>query len=290
MPLPPKLGFPVTTRQFSLLEMVSRAWGSEFQAPDHGVYIWSNGRRFDSTDQGFTGIYSRNIPIAIPQATAPVLSGALVGPDVVLNWTAASITGSTIGAYQVLRNIDGGAFSLLTTVGNVLTYTDLAPATGHTYGYEVIAIPVVGVNSNPSNTVFESPALAGFVINVGDGVPQGFSFEVHGWDGLNGQIGPGSTGALVSGTAPFLGPGSQFCVGDAVGGFPPGLSPPLFTVNLSSVASQSAFTSVTVNGHTYLTASVDFFSNGGGCGPTIWEWAVPSGMILGNDYAIVFVV
>lgn len=81
-PLPSSLGHQVTTRQFSLLEMVSRAWGSEFQAPDHGVYVWSNGRRFDSTDQGFTGIYSRNIPMAIPppvpQATTPVLSGQIV--------------------------------------------------------------------------------------------------------------------------------------------------------------------------------------------------------------------
>jgi hypothetical protein len=58
--LPPSLGLPVTTRQFSLLEMVSRAWGSEFQAPDHGVYRFNNGARwFDSTDQGTTGIYRR---------------------------------------------------------------------------------------------------------------------------------------------------------------------------------------------------------------------------------------
>ena len=49
----------VTTRNFSLVEMVSRAWGSEFRAPDHGIYEFSNGRRFDSTDIGETGIYKR---------------------------------------------------------------------------------------------------------------------------------------------------------------------------------------------------------------------------------------
>jgi len=58
--LPSSLGLPVSTRQFSLLELVSRAWGSEFFAPDHGIYQFANGqRRFDSTDLGTTGIYRR---------------------------------------------------------------------------------------------------------------------------------------------------------------------------------------------------------------------------------------
>lgn len=56
-PLNPDLGPQVSQRQFSLLEMVERAWGSEFRAPDHGIYEFSNGRRFDSTDLGTTGIY-----------------------------------------------------------------------------------------------------------------------------------------------------------------------------------------------------------------------------------------
>lgn len=55
--IPAALGRPVTTRQFSWKEMVIRQWGSEYSAPDHGVYQFSNGRRFDSTDLGTTGIY-----------------------------------------------------------------------------------------------------------------------------------------------------------------------------------------------------------------------------------------
>lgn len=51
----------VTTRDISWLDMAMRAWGSEFNAPDHGVYRWSNGREFDSTDKGQTGIYSPNL-------------------------------------------------------------------------------------------------------------------------------------------------------------------------------------------------------------------------------------
>ena len=60
MPLPPlnpRLGRQVTTRDFSLLEMASREWGSEFRAPDHRVYTFGGVRSFDSTDLGFTGFY-----------------------------------------------------------------------------------------------------------------------------------------------------------------------------------------------------------------------------------------
>ena len=55
--LPQSLGKPVTTRQFSWKEMVIRQWGSEFSAPDHRIYLFSNGSAFDSTDLGVTGIY-----------------------------------------------------------------------------------------------------------------------------------------------------------------------------------------------------------------------------------------
>ena len=37
--------------------MVQRAWGSEWSAPDPGAYNFSNGRKYDSTDRGLTGIY-----------------------------------------------------------------------------------------------------------------------------------------------------------------------------------------------------------------------------------------
>lgn len=59
--VPPSLGKPVTTRQFSWAEMARRAWGSEFSAPDHRVYEWSNGRGFDSTDRGETGFYEHGV-------------------------------------------------------------------------------------------------------------------------------------------------------------------------------------------------------------------------------------
>lgn len=58
MPLiPPELGQKVSTRTLTWSELAERAWGSEFNAPDHGIYSFSNGRKFDSTDKNFTGIY-----------------------------------------------------------------------------------------------------------------------------------------------------------------------------------------------------------------------------------------
>lgn len=57
IPIPPALGLPVTTRSFSMNEMTRRAWGSEYSAPDHRIYQFSNGRAFDSTDIGQTGFY-----------------------------------------------------------------------------------------------------------------------------------------------------------------------------------------------------------------------------------------
>lgn len=59
--IPPSNGRPVTTRSFSLLEMVSREWGSEFRAPDHRVYLFAGWRGFDSTDMGTTGFYRQGI-------------------------------------------------------------------------------------------------------------------------------------------------------------------------------------------------------------------------------------
>ena len=60
MTLDPKINFNVTTRDYSVYDMVVRAWGSEYNIPDRGAYEFSNGRRFDSTDKNNTGIYRNN--------------------------------------------------------------------------------------------------------------------------------------------------------------------------------------------------------------------------------------
>ena len=50
-------GPKVSWRTINWLDLATRAWGSEFRAPDHGVYEFSGGRKFDSTDQTNSGIY-----------------------------------------------------------------------------------------------------------------------------------------------------------------------------------------------------------------------------------------
>jgi hypothetical protein len=57
---PNNLGSKVTSRDINWADLVHRAWGSEFNAPDHGIYEWSNGRKYDSTDKGTTGLYGVN--------------------------------------------------------------------------------------------------------------------------------------------------------------------------------------------------------------------------------------
>ena len=53
------LGSKVSTRNIQWADLCQRSWGSEFFAPDHGVFEFSDGRKFDSTDTGYTGLYTQ---------------------------------------------------------------------------------------------------------------------------------------------------------------------------------------------------------------------------------------
>lgn len=55
------LGSPVTSSTWSALDLVQRMWGPEWAAPDHDIYLWSNGRGFDSTDMNTGGIYNPDL-------------------------------------------------------------------------------------------------------------------------------------------------------------------------------------------------------------------------------------
>lgn len=48
----------VSTRTFSLLDLVQRVWKEEWNKPEK-AYEFKNGRKFDSTDRQTTGIYTR---------------------------------------------------------------------------------------------------------------------------------------------------------------------------------------------------------------------------------------
>lgn len=61
MPASTNLGPKVSTREITMGDLVRRAWGGEYNAPDHGVYEFTGSRKFDSTDKGSTGLYNGGI-------------------------------------------------------------------------------------------------------------------------------------------------------------------------------------------------------------------------------------
>ncbi len=58
---PTNLGYKVSSREVNWLQMVQRAWGADFTAPDPGMYEFSNGRLYESTDRGRSGLYGVDV-------------------------------------------------------------------------------------------------------------------------------------------------------------------------------------------------------------------------------------
>ena len=96
-------------------------------------------------------------PATVP--SAPQNLQAVAGnAQVTLAWQApASDGGSPITNYNVYRRTTSGGESLLTTVGNVLTYTDSGLTNGQTYYYQVSAVNAVGEGPK-SNEASATPA------------------------------------------------------------------------------------------------------------------------------------
>lgn len=76
--IPPGNGKPVSFSDYNLGEQVRRLWGPDFFRPDTG-YMFSNGRRFDSSDQGRTGIYGQ-LPVTAGVGYDLQVSGTVVPP------------------------------------------------------------------------------------------------------------------------------------------------------------------------------------------------------------------
>lgn len=74
------LGYKVHTQNIDWGAQVRKSWGTEWAAPDHGVYEFSNGRRFDSTDRGTTGVYNpyNNLGLIINSAQYPDMVSMLL--------------------------------------------------------------------------------------------------------------------------------------------------------------------------------------------------------------------
>src|SRR5437660_1780729 len=97
-----------------------------------------------------------NSPPSAPQNLAATGGNA----QVTLTWQApASDGGSPIANYKIYRGVAPGSEALLTTVGNVLTYTDSAVTNGVTYYYQVSAVnsPGEGAKSNEASATPNAP-------------------------------------------------------------------------------------------------------------------------------------
>src|SRR5436309_9237804 len=95
-------------------------------------------------------------PPSAPQNLAATGGNA----QVTLTWQApASDGGSPITNYKIYRGLAPTTETLLTTVGNVLTYTDSAVTNGVTYYYQVSAVnsPGEGAKSNEASATPNAP-------------------------------------------------------------------------------------------------------------------------------------
>jgi len=102
-----------------------------------------------------TGVGPSNIVCLGTQPSAVVLSGACVGTDVQLDWTASTPALNTIAFYTICRSVNGGAFEDIATVLEpTLTFLDTtADCVNDSIDYIVKATDEAGVVSDDSNTI-----------------------------------------------------------------------------------------------------------------------------------------
>src|SRR5256712_86393 len=133
------------------------AWIPVGEYPDALAYDSGNGCIYVA--RYYAGTVSVICTIAPPSApSAPRNLTAVPGVgEVVLTWqTPASDGGAPITNYTVHRGTASGGETILTSMGDVDTYTDTTVTNGFTYYYEVSAVNRFGVGSR-SNEVAATP-------------------------------------------------------------------------------------------------------------------------------------
>lgn len=117
----------------------------------------------------------------------------MAAQSVRLTWPTAG--GTFPVTYHIYRSVNGGSFSLLTSVTDVLTYTDSSPVPAD-YRYYVVADNGNGDLTSPSNTVLETVPGAHFSITAGN-LNGGGGSNYRGYD--DGTVG-GSPFGSITGT------------------------------------------------------------------------------------------
>ena len=133
----------------------------------NGVTGFNSSWQYPITTTGTSGLRADNIKVWIDNfsftengAASPTVSGvptsvSAVGGNARIDLTWAAPTdngGSAITGYKVYRDTTTNPTTLLTTLGNVLSYADTTTSNGTTYYYRVKAVNAVGDSSFSSNT------------------------------------------------------------------------------------------------------------------------------------------
>ena len=105
-----------------------------------------------------TAYYSTGTTTSTAPSAPQNLQAAAGNAQVSLSWTAPSSNGgSAITNYKIYRSTSSGTETLLTTVGNVVSYTDGTVTNGQIYYYKVSAVNSVG-ESPQSNEASATPS------------------------------------------------------------------------------------------------------------------------------------
>jgi len=114
-------------------------------------------------DLGNEGLkYAKMGGTSVTTPTAPQNPQASTGNgQITLTWSAPSSDGgSAITNYNIYRGTSAGGEIMLTTIGNVLTYTDTGVTNDQVYYYKVKAVNIVGEGAY-SNEVQATPSTSG---------------------------------------------------------------------------------------------------------------------------------
>src|SRR2546422_74246 len=107
-----------------------------------------------------TAYYSTGTTTSTAPSAPQNLQAAAGNAQVSLSWTAPSSNGgSAITNYKIYKSTSSGTETLLTTVGNVVSYTDGTVTNGQIYYYKVSAVNSVGESSqsNEASAVPSAP-------------------------------------------------------------------------------------------------------------------------------------
>src|SRR2546426_99209 len=205
--------------------------------------------------------------LTMPSAPQNLQATAGTG-NVTLSWQAPSNNGgSPITNYKIYRSISSGTETLLTTVGNVTSYTNTGLASGHTYFYKVTAVNGIGTStySNEASAAPSTTVTQAILLNPLTG-PVSTTINISG----NNFIANSVITISFDGSPIATNPGT--ITANSTGGFTGSIIVPsssiagLHTVNARDASSNSASAQFTVttpiislnttNGHTGTTINI----------------------------------